>query len=44
MHGDMMGVRLPGRLGGGGRIIFKWTLKTWDGNIEWIDLACDRDR
>jgi hypothetical protein len=27
-----------------GRIILKWSFKKWDGGIEWIELARDRDR
>jgi hypothetical protein len=27
-----------------GRIILKWILKTWDGDMDWIDMAQDRDR
>jgi hypothetical protein len=27
-----------------GRIILKWILKTWDGDMDWIELAQDRDR
>jgi hypothetical protein len=27
-----------------GRIILKWILKTWDGGLDWIELAQDRDR
>ena len=27
-----------------GRIILKWILKTWDGGMDWIDMAQDRDR
>jgi hypothetical protein len=27
-----------------GRIILKWILKKWDGGMEWIDMAQDRDR
>jgi hypothetical protein len=26
------------------RIILKWILMKWDGDIDWIDLAEDRDR
>jgi hypothetical protein len=27
-----------------GRITLKWTFETWDGVIDWIDLAQDKDR
>jgi hypothetical protein len=27
-----------------GKIVFKWALKKWDGGVDWIDLAQDRDR
>jgi hypothetical protein len=27
-----------------GRIILKWIFKTWDGGMEWIELAQDRGR
>jgi hypothetical protein len=27
-----------------GRIILKWIFKTWHGNMDWIELAQDRDR
>ena len=27
-----------------GSIILKWVLEKWDGGMDWIDLAEDRDR
>jgi hypothetical protein len=28
----------------GGRIILKWIFKKWYGDMDWIELAQDRDR
>jgi hypothetical protein len=27
-----------------GRIILEWIVKKWDGGVDWIDMAQDRDR
>jgi hypothetical protein len=27
-----------------GRIILRWIFRKWDGGMDWIDLARDRDR
>jgi hypothetical protein len=27
-----------------GRIILKWIFKKWDGGMDWINMAQDRDR
>jgi len=27
-----------------GRIILRWIFRKWDGGMNWIDLAQDRDR
>jgi len=29
--------------GEGGRIILKWIVKKWDGDLDWIDLTQDMD-
>jgi len=29
---------------GARNIILKWIFKMWDGNMDWFDLAQDRDR
>jgi hypothetical protein len=33
-----------GNPGVDGRIILKWIFKTWDGGMDWIELAQDRDK
>jgi hypothetical protein len=38
------GRRPLGRPGIDGRIILKWILKKWDGGMDWIELAQDRDK
>jgi hypothetical protein len=35
---------LSGDPGVDGRIMLKWIFKTWDGSMDWIELAQDRDR
>jgi hypothetical protein len=30
--------------GANGRIILRWIMRKWDGGMDWIDLAQDRDR
>jgi len=30
--------------GVGGRILFKWIFKKWDGGMDWIELALDKNR
>jgi hypothetical protein len=27
-----------------GKIILKWIFEKWDGGMDWVDLAQDRDR
>jgi hypothetical protein len=39
MEGDHLGD--PGV---DGRIILKWVFKKWNGGMDWIELAQDRDR
>ena len=31
-------------LGTCGRILLKWIFKYWDGDVDWIDLAQDREK
>jgi hypothetical protein len=31
-------------LGIDGRLILKWIIKNWDGDMDWIDLVQDRER
>jgi hypothetical protein len=31
-------------LGVDARIILKWIVKTWDGDVDWINLGQDKDR
>jgi hypothetical protein len=38
------GRRPLGRSRRSGRIIFKWIFKKWNGGMDWIELAQDRDR
>jgi hypothetical protein len=33
-----------GEAGVDGKIILKWIFKTWDGGMDWIELAQYRDR
>jgi hypothetical protein len=33
-----------GRTGVNGKIILKWIFRTWDGGVDWIDLAQNRVR
>jgi hypothetical protein len=36
--------RTLGRPGVDGRIILRWIFGKWDGGMDWIELAQDRDR
>jgi hypothetical protein len=42
--GDLREGEHLGDPGVDGRIISKWIFKKWDGGIDWIQLAQDRDR
>jgi hypothetical protein len=42
--GDLMAGDHLGDPGVDGMIILKWVFKMWDGCMDWIELAQDRDR
>jgi hypothetical protein len=44
MWGDLMEKGHLEDLGVDGKVILKWIFKNWDGGIDGIELALDRDR
>jgi hypothetical protein len=42
--GKSEGKRSLGNPSVDGRIILRWIFRKWDGDLDWIDLAQDRDR
>jgi hypothetical protein len=42
-EGDLREGDHLGDQGVDGRIILKWIFKTWDGSVDWIELAQARD-